>query len=103
MKINNQIKEIEKGCGEPTEPTSEMRGKFNFSGICGQEINKNVLLCPICRVRFELLKQFQKQIKELQGDLVKGIEIIKENGVINPIIMRGLINKRFKNKFGDLK
>jgi hypothetical protein len=73
-----------------------MRGKFNFSGICGQEINKNVLLCPICRVRFELLKQFQKEIKEFQEEL----RINKDD---NHNLNFNEIVSVIKRRFGDLK
>lgn len=48
-------------------------------------------------------KQFQKEIKELQEELKGKINMITENGVINPIIMSGAIDKTIKKRFGEIK
>ena len=89
MKINNQIKEIEKGCGKTiwvhntNIPTDHYR--------CGD--NKN--LCSECEEKFKLLKQFQKEINELQEDVdnlqknYANLDICDKEDVIN------LIKKRF--------
>ena len=84
MKTNNQIKEIEKGCGRD---------------YCGKLIyhkHKTIedTLCFCCKEKLKLLKQFQEEIKEVQGELKEEFDLMFQKLKINEI---------FKNKFREMK
>ena len=93
MKTNNQIKEIEKGCGKNYYSDSYVPG----NRVCecgGTAIEGKRSLCPICKTKLKLLKQFQKEIKGIQGELKKERPMGMSLNEFN--------DKIFKNKFGDL-
>ena len=97
--MKKEIKEIEK---EIEKKFLTIRGFTNWKKYDNVrnslEIDINAreeLINLVIRV---ISKQFQKEIKEIQEELKGKINMITENGVINPIIMRGAIDKTFKNK-----
>ena len=78
MKTNNQIKEIEK------EIEEERKRNLPYNDYLGY-----------LELELKLLKQFQKEIKEVQGELIKELGEFKE--------VEDCIKEIFKNKFGEMK
>ena len=94
MEINNQIKEIEKGCGKDTD----CYGYLNKEGgwKCGERyLDQEIILCSDCKPKLKLLKQFQKEIKELQEELKKERPM--------KISLNEFVDMIFKKRFGEMK
>ena len=102
MKINNKIKEIEKRTnGLIQYNINQLLGtRFNFG------LNKPELL--LLEKKIKNLKQFQKEIKQLQGKLKKRMDLLgkplrDEWNLALKWIKEEEIYKIFKKRFGDIK
>ena len=85
--INNKIREIEKNIEE--------RERF-----C-RRINRNKEVDNIWNnltIKKKVLDEFQTQIKKLQGELKEEFKLMRSSEIINKII-----DKVFKNRFGEIK
>ena len=99
MEINNKIKEIEKGCGKEFMWIGFLKDKR----ICGQiedlKHSDNIILCPICKEKLELLKQFQNTLKNLKEELKENIKVESWNE--HKIL--SFIDKTFDKHSGEIK
>lgn len=88
MKINNQIEEIEKGC---------------FKDIEGVICRRNQL-CPDCREKLNVLKQFEKEIKGIQEEVEDLIDCFFKKKFYNPTTQDNMdfeeLKQEIKKRFG---
>ena len=98
MKINNLIKETEKGCGEFV-----FRDGIDESGqgdkiVCGTFWSGRPHYCLKCLQTLKLLKQFQKEIKELEKDFFN--VWVEEDGKTFTL---DEIRNKIKKRFGEIR
>ena len=110
MKINNQIKEIEKEI-KYYEDFSKKKDIHAFPTYLQKLIE--------LKIELELLKQFQKEIKEVQGELNRNVPDNWLHPVMEKYLKKKVYttedienilseireeqNKIFKNKFGEIR